>query len=221
MTEGPDSRATPSIAWPWGHGCRKTLWCSPVRLGSCEAHDRHKRLKSPMNPSRPNSHSRPIWEDPRSNGSHLCRGSPAAQRGLRAHASAPSGPSAAPASSPPAPEDAEAPPRAGVRTHLLLQLVVVALPGQLVLVLGPLGRGEQPKPSSAREAGGRPETNTWAQTGLGARASGSRPPAHRHGLPSHSAQSDPGVPAHVPRTPYVLDGTTGDPDSPWDHGTPP
>lgn len=51
-------------------------------------------------------------------------------------------------------------------THLLPQLVVVALPGQLVLVLGPLGGGggEQREHSAAGEAGGRPANNMWPQS---------------------------------------------------------
>lgn len=76
---------------------------------------------------------------------------------------------------PPTPEDA----------HLLMELVLVALPGQLILVLGPLGR-ERAGHSSPGEGGRRPKAG-WTQTWLGAGAS-DKPPTptcRASALPAH------------------------------------
>lgn len=73
-----------------------------------------------------------MWQEPWSRGVHVRESnysSPRTQHNPRVHS---------PGLGPPAAD--EALPPAGAQTHLLPQLVVIALPGQLVLVLGPLGR---------------------------------------------------------------------------------
>lgn len=101
-------------------------WFLPVKFKSYNARDRQKHLTlpRPINLSQPGPQSGPSWEHPEG------RTAPG------------QGPGGAPRLDDVRLLGVAAAALAGRRqAHLLLQLVLVALPGQLVLVLGPLGEG--------------------------------------------------------------------------------
>lgn len=116
------------------------------------------------------------------------------------------------------------------QAHLLLQLVLVALPGQLVLVLGPLGEGGGRVSSAARQKPVGGDTAAWPSTGLGAGVSDGppAPPAEllrahtrTRALPPRSALRGSVGLRRVRGHPWASRGREQTQTASRDHGAPP